>query len=85
RLCIAPSPIYEIRECSSASTARPTEGFRAYYGFVGILDAEIRHDPDKESGYGITDVWVDPDEIAEEIPTTDVVELGQRMTYFVTT
>ncbi|GKA72704.1 hypothetical protein Tco_0778920 [Tanacetum coccineum] len=38
-----------------------------------------------EIGYGITDVWVDPDEIAEEIPATDVAELGQRMTDFVTT
>ncbi|GKE30837.1 hypothetical protein Tco_1446221 [Tanacetum coccineum] len=36
-------------------------------------------------GYRITDVWVDPDEIAEDIPATDVVELGQRMTDFVTT
>ncbi|GKF59736.1 hypothetical protein Tco_0176522 [Tanacetum coccineum] len=48
RLCIAPSPRYEIGECLSAPTARPTEGFRADYGFVGILDAEIRHDPDRE-------------------------------------
>ncbi|GJT47785.1 hypothetical protein Tco_0973942 [Tanacetum coccineum] len=36
-------------------------------------------------GYGITNVWVDPDEITEEIPATDVAELGQRMTDFVTT
>ncbi|GJU19743.1 reverse transcriptase domain-containing protein [Tanacetum coccineum] len=39
----------------------------------------------REIGYGITDVWEDPDEIAEEIPATDVAELGQRMTDFVTT
>ncbi|GJW97369.1 hypothetical protein Tco_0179177 [Tanacetum coccineum] len=45
---------------------------RADYGFVGTLDAEIRRDPDREIGYGITDVWEDPDEIAEEIPATDV-------------
>ncbi|GKC89534.1 reverse transcriptase domain-containing protein [Tanacetum coccineum] len=85
RLCIAPGPRYEVGECSSAPTARPTGGFRADYGFVGTLDAEIRRDPDREIGYGITDVWVDPDEIAEEIPATDVAELGQRMTDFVTT
>nr|GEU43866.1 hypothetical protein [Tanacetum cinerariifolium] len=54
---------------------RPTGGFRAYYGFVGTLDAEIRRDPDREIGYDITDVWEDPDEIAEEIPATDVAEL----------
>ncbi|GJS95931.1 hypothetical protein Tco_0802899 [Tanacetum coccineum] len=31
-----------------------------------------------EIGYGITDVWEDPDEISKEIPATDVAELGQR-------
>ncbi|GJV87130.1 hypothetical protein Tco_1531068, partial [Tanacetum coccineum] len=74
----------DVPESLSAPTARPTRGFRADYGFVGILDAEIRRDPDREIGYGITDIWEDPDEIAEEIPTTDVAELGQRMTNFVT-
>ncbi|GKF70044.1 hypothetical protein Tco_0203101, partial [Tanacetum coccineum] len=63
-------------------TTRLTGGFRADYGFVGTLDAEIRRDPDKEIGYGITDIWEDPNEIAEEIPATDVAELGQRMTDF---
>ncbi|GJS53706.1 hypothetical protein Tco_0627068 [Tanacetum coccineum] len=48
RLCIAPSPIYEVEECSSAPTARPTGGFRAGYGFVGTLDAEIRRDLERE-------------------------------------
>ncbi|GJT48614.1 hypothetical protein Tco_0974771 [Tanacetum coccineum] len=85
RLCIAPNPRYEARECSSAPTARPTRGFKADYGFVGTLDAEIRRDPDREIGYGINDVWEDPDEIAEEIPATDLAELGQRMIDFVTT
>ncbi|GJW79472.1 hypothetical protein Tco_0143447 [Tanacetum coccineum] len=33
----------------------------------------------------LLDIWEDPDEIAEEIPTTDVAELGQRMTNFVMT
>ncbi|GKB37136.1 hypothetical protein Tco_0882078 [Tanacetum coccineum] len=85
RLCIALSSRYKIRESSSASTTRPTGGFREYYGFVGTLDAEIKRDLDREIGYGITDVWVDPDEIAKEIPMIDVVQLGQRMTDFVTT
>nr|GEU83082.1 Gag-Pol polyprotein [Tanacetum cinerariifolium] len=61
RLCIAIEPRFKVGNCSSAPTARPTECFRAYYGFE------------------------DPDEIAKEIPVTDVVELSQRMTYFVTT
>ncbi|GKE55461.1 hypothetical protein Tco_1494646 [Tanacetum coccineum] len=58
---------------------------RADYGFVGTIDAEIRCDPDREIGYRINDVWEDPYKIAEEIPANDVVELGQRMTNFVTT
>ncbi|GKC29478.1 hypothetical protein Tco_1036772 [Tanacetum coccineum] len=85
RLCIAPGPRYKIGECSYAPTARPTGDFRVDYGFVGTLDAEIRRDPNREIGYWIIDVWVDPDEIADEIPMTDVAELGKRMTNFVTT
>nr|GEV41016.1 hypothetical protein [Tanacetum cinerariifolium] len=76
RLCIALGPRFEVAESSSALTARPT---------IGTLDAEIRRDPDREIGYGITDIWEDPDEITEEIPTIDVAEFGQRMTDFVTT
>ncbi|GKD23833.1 hypothetical protein Tco_1225536 [Tanacetum coccineum] len=55
RLCIALGPRYEIVESSSTPTTRPTRGFRADYGFVSTLDAKIRHDPDSEIGYGITD------------------------------
>ncbi|GKE16595.1 hypothetical protein Tco_1424172, partial [Tanacetum coccineum] len=61
RLCIDLGPRYEIEESSSSLTARPTGGFRVDYGFVGTLDTEIRHDPDRE------------------------IELGKRMTNFVTT
>ncbi|GKF71968.1 hypothetical protein Tco_0208082, partial [Tanacetum coccineum] len=85
RLCIASGPKYKVGDYSSAPTARPTGGFREDYGFVGTLDAEIRRDPDREIGYVITDIWEDPDEIAEEIPATDVAELGQGMIDFVTT
>ncbi|GKD04234.1 hypothetical protein Tco_1179208 [Tanacetum coccineum] len=85
RLCIPPGPRYEIGESSFAHTVRLTGGFRADYGFVGTLDAEIRRDPYREIGYRITDIWEDPDEITEEIPVTDVAELGQRMIDFVTT
>ncbi|GJT78604.1 putative reverse transcriptase domain-containing protein [Tanacetum coccineum] len=48
RLCIAPSPRFEIGESSSAPTARFTGGFRADYGFVGTLDANIRRDSERE-------------------------------------
>ncbi|GKE01688.1 hypothetical protein Tco_1389671, partial [Tanacetum coccineum] len=34
---------------------------RADYGFVGTLDDEIRRDPKREVGYGITDTWDDMD------------------------
>ncbi|GJR43241.1 hypothetical protein Tco_1311344 [Tanacetum coccineum] len=84
-----PSPPFPI---PSPLTTSPTDvgaplgyraiGIRYVFGYTLIRD---RRDPDREIGYEITDVWEDPDEIAEEIPTTDVAELGQRMTDFVTT
>nr|GEU59058.1 putative reverse transcriptase domain, ribonuclease H-like domain, aspartic peptidase domain protein [Tanacetum cinerariifolium] len=57
RLCIALGPRFEVEESSYAPTARPTRGFRAYYGFVGTLDDEIRRDPKRE----------DTDEIYERL------------------
>ncbi|GKC97400.1 hypothetical protein Tco_1167675 [Tanacetum coccineum] len=85
RLCIALGPRFEVRERSFAVVARQTRRFRADYGFVGTLDADFRRDPDREVGYRITDVWVDPAEAIEEIPPTTLVELSQRVTNFVTT
>ncbi|GJR23924.1 hypothetical protein Tco_0972451 [Tanacetum coccineum] len=85
RLCIYPNPRFEVGESSSAATARSTRGFRADYGFVGTLDAEIRRDIDREVGYRITNIWVDPAVAAEEIPPTTLAELSQRVTDFVTT
>ncbi|GJV86181.1 hypothetical protein Tco_1526079 [Tanacetum coccineum] len=86
RLCIALGLRYEVGEISSAPTARPTRGFRADYGFIGTLDDEIRRDPERYVGYGITDTW---DEMVEDIQgtpaVTDVAELSQRITDFVTT
>ncbi|GJU74930.1 hypothetical protein Tco_1266335 [Tanacetum coccineum] len=43
RLCIALGPRYKVDEISSA-----------HYGFVGTLDDEIRRDPERYVGYGIT-------------------------------
>nr|GEU85920.1 hypothetical protein [Tanacetum cinerariifolium] len=48
RLCIGLDPRYEVGESSFTLTSRSTGGFRADYGFVGTLDAEIRCDPNKE-------------------------------------
>ncbi|GJT38068.1 hypothetical protein Tco_0937933 [Tanacetum coccineum] len=55
RSCIALGPRYEVGKSSSAPTAGPTGGFRADYGFVATLDDEIRRDPERDVGYGITD------------------------------
>ncbi|GJZ83278.1 hypothetical protein Tco_0648451 [Tanacetum coccineum] len=86
RLCIALGPRYEVGESSSAPTTRPTGGFRADYSFVATLDDEIRRDPERYVGYGITDTWDDMVEDMQGTPAeTDVAGLSQRMTNFVTT
>ncbi|GKA46131.1 hypothetical protein Tco_0738927 [Tanacetum coccineum] len=63
RLGIALGPRYEVGESLSAAS-RPAEGLRADYGFVATMDREIRRDPEREVGYGITDSW---DEIVETL------------------
>ncbi|GJS23375.1 hypothetical protein Tco_0452007 [Tanacetum coccineum] len=65
RLGIALGPRYEVGESSSAAAARPTGGSRADYGFVVTLDREVRRDPERYVGYGITDTW---DEMLEDMP-----------------
>ncbi|GKB40843.1 putative reverse transcriptase domain-containing protein [Tanacetum coccineum] len=73
RLCIAISPRFEVGECSSAPTAKPTRGLRADYGFVDTLDAEIRRDPKREIELSqrmtdfVTTVRQDTDEIYERL------------------
>ncbi|GJY68629.1 hypothetical protein Tco_0471611 [Tanacetum coccineum] len=47
----------EVRERSSAAAARPTECFRADYGFVATMDREVRHNLERDVGYEITDTW----------------------------
>ncbi|GJU27765.1 hypothetical protein Tco_1166386 [Tanacetum coccineum] len=65
RLCIALGPRYEVGKSLSAPTVRPSRGFRADYRFVATLDDEIRRDPERDVGYGITDTW---DEILVGMP-----------------
>ncbi|GJT69859.1 hypothetical protein Tco_1029145 [Tanacetum coccineum] len=67
RLGISLDLRYEVGESSSALTAGLTRGFRVDYGFITIMDREIRHDPERDVG----------------APTTDDTELGQQMTEFV--
>ncbi|GKE71316.1 hypothetical protein Tco_1529388 [Tanacetum coccineum] len=71
RLGIALGPGYEIEESSSAAAAaRLARGLKADYGFVATMDREIRHDLERDVGYGISDSW---DEIAEAMRDTDEV------------
>ncbi|GKE91671.1 hypothetical protein Tco_1572766 [Tanacetum coccineum] len=84
RLGIALGPIYEVEESSSAAAARPAGGLRVDYDFVATMDREIRHDPERDVGYGITDSW---DEIVETLhgaPVSTNTELGRHMTTFET-
>ncbi|GJU19908.1 hypothetical protein Tco_1153250 [Tanacetum coccineum] len=74
-----------VSESSSAPTAIPTRGFRADYGFVAILDDEIRRDPKRDVGYEIIDTWDEMLVGMPGAPVTDDTKLGRRMTNFVTT
>ncbi|GKA35729.1 hypothetical protein Tco_0722220 [Tanacetum coccineum] len=84
RLDIALGPAYEIKESSAVATARLAGGLREDYGFVATMNKEIRRDPKRDVGYGITDLW---DEIVETLQgalvSTDT-ELGRHMTAFET-
>nr|GEU45524.1 reverse transcriptase domain-containing protein [Tanacetum cinerariifolium] len=88
RLCIALGLRFKVDESSSAPTTRPTEGFRADYGFVGTSNDEIRRDPkrERERGYGITYTCDEMVEDMQGTPTaTDVAGLSQRMIDFIMT
>ncbi|GJU44642.1 hypothetical protein Tco_1201908, partial [Tanacetum coccineum] len=84
RLGIALGPRYEVGESSSAATARPAGGLRADYGFVATIDREIRHDPEREVRYGITDSWDEIVETLQGAPVSTDTELGRHMTAFET-
>ncbi|GJS36489.1 hypothetical protein Tco_0534871 [Tanacetum coccineum] len=64
RLGIALGVGYKVGESSSAAVTRPAGGLRADYSFVATMDREIKRDPEREVGYGITDSW---DEIVETL------------------
>ncbi|GKE38842.1 hypothetical protein Tco_1462247, partial [Tanacetum coccineum] len=84
RLGIALGPAYEVRESSSAAAARPAGGLRADYGFVTTMDREIRRDPERDVGYGITDSWDEIVQTLQGAPVSTDTELGQHMTAFET-
>ncbi|GKC78398.1 hypothetical protein Tco_1129172 [Tanacetum coccineum] len=75
RLGIALGPRYEVGESSFAAVARLAGGLRADYGFVATMDREIRRNPEREVGYGITDSW---DEIVETLQGHQLGETQMR-------
>nr|GEX40227.1 hypothetical protein [Tanacetum cinerariifolium] len=76
RLGIALGTGYEVGESSSAAAARPAGGLKAEYGFVTTIDREIRHDPEREVGYGITDLWDEIVKTLQEALVSTDIELG---------
>ncbi|GKD79415.1 hypothetical protein Tco_1342036 [Tanacetum coccineum] len=84
RLGISLGPGYEVLESSSAAAARPAGGLRVDYGFVATMDREIRHNPEREVGYGITDSWDQIVETLQGAPVSTDTELGRHMTAFET-
>ncbi|GJV64597.1 hypothetical protein Tco_1475425 [Tanacetum coccineum] len=82
RLGIALGPGYEVGESSAAAAARPAGGLRADYSFIATMDREIRRDPERYVGYGITDSW---DEIVETLhgaPVSTDTKLGAHVRDF---
>ncbi|GJX49035.1 hypothetical protein Tco_0275880 [Tanacetum coccineum] len=79
RLGIVLGLAYEVRENSSAAATRPDGGLRADYGFVATMDKEIRRDPERDVGYGITDSWDEIVETLQGAPVSTDTELGQQL------
>nr|GEU29986.1 putative reverse transcriptase domain-containing protein [Tanacetum cinerariifolium] len=71
RLCISFGPRCEVGDSLSASTTRPTRGFRAYYNFVATMDRKLRRDLEIDVGYGITDSWNEIVEAMQDRPAAD--------------
>ncbi|GJT56353.1 putative reverse transcriptase domain-containing protein [Tanacetum coccineum] len=73
---------YEVGESSAGAAARPAGGLRADYGFVATIDREIRRDPERYVGYGITDSWDEIVETLQGAPVSTDIELGAHMRVF---
>ncbi|GKE90798.1 hypothetical protein Tco_1571893, partial [Tanacetum coccineum] len=84
RLGIALGPGYEVGKSSSADAGKPAGGLRADYSFVATMDREIRRDPKREVGYGITDSWDEIVKTLQGAPASTDTELGRHMTAFET-
>ncbi|GKE99816.1 hypothetical protein Tco_0023167 [Tanacetum coccineum] len=84
RLGITLGLAYEIGESSAAATARLAGGLRADYGFVATMNREIKRDPERDVGYGITDSWDEIVETLQGAPASTDTELGRHMIAFET-
>nr|GEZ99048.1 hypothetical protein [Tanacetum cinerariifolium] len=80
RLSIVHFLRYEAGESSATAAARPIEGRRADYVFVGFVEAEIRRRIAKDIGYGIRDTWIDSRDVAEEEALTTLEGVNTRVT-----
>ncbi|GKD39421.1 hypothetical protein Tco_1259628, partial [Tanacetum coccineum] len=84
KLGSALGPRYKVGDSSSAAAARPARGLKADYGFVATMNREIRRDPQREVGYGITDSWDEIVETLQGAPVSTNTELGRHMIAFET-
>nr|GFC33904.1 hypothetical protein [Tanacetum cinerariifolium] len=84
RLSIVHCSRYEAGESSAAAAARPIEGRKVDYGFVGSVEIEIRQRIAEDIRYGIRDAWIDPRDIAEEEALTTLEGVNTRVTELAT-
>nr|GFC91113.1 hypothetical protein [Tanacetum cinerariifolium] len=80
RLSIVHRLGYEGERSSADAAARPIEGRRTDYGFIGSVEAEIRRRIAEDIEYGIRDAWIDPRDIAEEEALTTLEGVNTRVT-----
>nr|GEX83626.1 hypothetical protein [Tanacetum cinerariifolium] len=63
---------YEVGESS-------TKGRGVDYGFIDIVEAEIRHQGIREVGYRIRDTWIDPAEAVPDMASTTLEKVNTRV------
>nr|GEV58763.1 hypothetical protein [Tanacetum cinerariifolium] len=80
RLSIVHCPGYEAGESLVDAAARPIEGRRADYEFVGSVEGKIRRRIVEDIGYGIRDTWIDPRDVADEEALTTLKGVNTRVT-----
>nr|GEY89671.1 hypothetical protein [Tanacetum cinerariifolium] len=78
------SPEEDRPEVTLPPRKRLAGGLRANYCFVATMDRQIRHDPEREVGYGITDFWYEIVETLQGAPVSTDTELDGYMREFKT-